>query len=182
MMAYMEIEIRRIAPGDATILRSVRLAALADTPSAFGSTHAAEVDRSDAEWSTRARSASSGTGRATFFATMDDLTVGIVGGYREANDPEVAVMVSMWTAPPARGSGAGRRLVRAVLDWAAASGSSSVELWVTQGNTAAQRLYESMGFAETGDHQPLPSDPCAEEVRMRRSVTGQRSWSSEPSG
>jgi ribosomal protein S18 acetylase RimI-like enzyme len=40
-----------------------------------------------------------------------------------------------------------------------------------RGNDAAQQLYESMGFIVTGDHKPLPSDPCKDEVRMSRSLT-----------
>ena len=44
----------------------------------------------------------------------------------------------------------------------------AVELWVTRGNDRAVRLYESAGFRATGDHQPLPSDPCRDELRMRR--------------
>jgi hypothetical protein len=39
-------------------------------------------------------------------------------------------------------------------------------LWVTRGNEPAQRLYQSIGFRVTGEHQPLPSDPCKDEVRM----------------
>lgn len=179
-MADMEIEIRRIAPGDETTLRSVRLAALADAPSAFGSTHAAEADRSDEEWSARATEAASGTRRAIFLAQVEADTIGIAGGYREAHDPEIAVLVSMWTAPAVRGLGVGRLLVGTVADWAAASGATSVELWVTRGNAPAQRLYESMGFAQTGDHQPLPSDPCADEVRMRCVLGDQRPSSIAP--
>ncbi len=63
-------------------------------------------------------------------------------------------------------SGLGRRLVGAVIDWAVETGASSVGLWVTRGNAPAQLLYESMGFRETGEYQPLPSDPCADELRM----------------
>jgi hypothetical protein len=29
------------------------------------------------------------------------------------------------------------------------------------------RLYEAAGFRLTGGHQPLPSDPCKDELRMR---------------
>lgn len=43
----------------------------------------------------------------------------------------------------------------------------AVELWVTRGNDAAVRLYETAGFRLTGGHQPLPSDPCKDELRMR---------------
>jgi hypothetical protein len=32
------------------------------------------------------------------------------------------------------------------------------------------RLYEATGFRLTGDYQPLPSDPCKDELRMRRAL------------
>ncbi len=62
------VSVRRIEPGDAALLRTVRLAALEDAPSAFGSTHAAEAVRSDHEWAERALAGSKGSARATFFA------------------------------------------------------------------------------------------------------------------
>jgi ribosomal protein S18 acetylase RimI-like enzyme len=77
----------------------------------------------------------------------------------------------MWIAPAARRAGVGRALVAALVDWAADSGASAVELWVTRGNDAAQRLYEGTGFRTTDDVKPLPSDPCKEEVRMTRTLT-----------
>ncbi len=46
----------------------------------------------------------------------------------------------------------------------------SDDLWVTTGNEAAEGLYQSMGFEQTGDHQPLPSDPDKDETRMTRAV------------
>jgi GNAT superfamily N-acetyltransferase len=79
----------------------------------------------------------------------------------------VVELVSMWTSAAVRGAGIGRRLVDAVIDWARQTGADRVDLWVTRGNDAAAQLYESIGFEVTGDHQPLPSDPCKDEVRMR---------------
>jgi GNAT superfamily N-acetyltransferase len=162
----MQIHVRRIQPDDGPELRAVRLDALADSPSAFGSTHAAEAERSDDEWSERARLASSGTDRITFLARIDHRTVGIVGGYREEPQQDQVELVSMWIDPAVRRTGIGQRLVGAVVEWAADTGASSVGLWVTRGNSPAQLLYESMGFRETGEYQPLPSDPCKDEVRM----------------
>ena len=92
--------------------------------------------------------------------------VGIAGGYREEIQSTEVHLVSMWTAPEVRRCGLGRLLVGAVIDWAADTAAASVGLWVTRGNAPAQLLYESMGFRETGEYQPLPSDPCADEVRM----------------
>lgn len=74
----------------------------------------------------------------------------------------------MWVAPDAPRTGAARILVGAVVDWAAATSAMSVELWVTRGNAPAEALYRALGFVETGDHQPLPSDPSHDELRLRR--------------
>lgn len=59
-------------------------------------------------------------------------------------------------------------LVKAVVGWAHQTGMATVELWVTRGNDAAVRLYETVGFRLTGDHKPLRSDQCKDELRMRR--------------
>jgi RimJ/RimL family protein N-acetyltransferase len=162
------IAVRRIAPDQAQVLRAVRLAALADTPSAFGSTLARELDFDDSEWEQRALHSASGVRRCTFLAWHGDgRVVGVVGGYRlDPDGPSDVDLVSMWTDPSVRRAGVGRLLIDAVIDWARTSGAQRVELWVTRGNEPAQRLYESMGFTETGDHQPLPSDPCKDEIRM----------------
>jgi GNAT superfamily N-acetyltransferase len=166
------IAVRRITPDDAPVLRAVRLAALADTPAAFGSTLERELAFDDAEWADRAVAGSAGDERCTFLAWHDDgRVVGIVGGYRldpaEGSPTSQAVdLVSMWTDPVVRRAGIGAALVDAVIDWARTGGAARVELWVTRGNDPAQRLYESMGFVVTGDHQPLPSDPCKDEIRM----------------
>lgn len=64
--------------------------------------------------------------------------------------------------------GIAHELVTAVVGWAHQTGMTAVELRVTRGNDAAVRLYETVGFRLTGNHQPLPSDPCKDELRMRR--------------
>lgn len=166
----MAVDIRRIGPADGPDLKAVRLAALTDSPFAFGSTFAKEAALSDAEWSDRALSASAGTERITLLARLDERVVGIVGGFRQEIQSTEVDLVSMWTAPEVRRTGVGRLLVDAVIDWARETGVSSVSLWVTRGNAPAQLLYESMGFRETGEYQPLPSDPCADETRMMLDV------------
>ncbi|MDW3217618.1 MAG: GNAT family N-acetyltransferase [Acidimicrobiales bacterium] len=159
----MPITVRRIQADDVDLLRRVRLAALADTPSAFAKSYDEESGYPDEFWAERARSNASGAAHTTFFAFDGEACVGLVGGHA-AVDGDHVDLVSMWTDPAARGTGVGAALVVAVLDWA---DGRAVELWVTRGNDAALRLYERCGFAETGDHQPLPSDPCKDEIRMR---------------
>ena len=112
----------------------------------------------------RDRSNAAGSEHTAFFAFDGGECVGLVGGHQAETGDHVD-LVSMWTAPAARGKGVGAALVDAVIEWA---DGRAVELWVTRGNDAALRLYERCGFVETGDHQPLPSDPCKDEIRMRR--------------
>lgn len=148
------------------MLKAIRLAALVDSPFAFGSTYAAEVNLTDEQWMHRATLYSAGLDRVAFLAWADDVPTGLVGAYRVEEAIDTVELVSMWAAPAVRRSGVGRLLVQAIIDWATEAQSSSVQLWVTRGNDPAQRFYESLGFRETGEYQPLPSDPCKDELRM----------------
>lgn len=164
------VSVRRVQPDDADLLRTVRLAALKEAPSAFGSTYTAEAGRPDHEWSERAAAGSTGSGRATFFADVSGNVVGLIGGYRDATSDGVVEVVSMWVAPRLRRRGVGRALLEAVVTWAGETRGSEVALWVTCGNTPAEDLYRSMGFIPSGERQSLPSDPSKTEARMVRSL------------
>lgn len=166
----METVVRRVRTDEGPLLRSVRLAALADSPSAFGSTYAAEADQPDDQWTERATLGAAGERSATFFAIVDGAVVGLVSVHRPVPGGLSAELVSMWVSPPHRGTGIAAELVAAVVGWAHQTAVATVELWVTRGNDAAVRFYETAGFRPTGDHQPLPSDPCKDELRMRLSL------------
>jgi ribosomal protein S18 acetylase RimI-like enzyme len=164
------VVVGRITEDEGPELERVRLAALADAPSAFGSTLDAESDRPASEWTDRARHGALGSDRATFFARLDGEIVGLAGGYREHDRPDEVNLVSMWTSPAARRRGVGAALVRCVISWAADTGATTVALWVTDGNDPARALYERLGFEATGERQPLPSDPTRDELRMVRQL------------
>jgi hypothetical protein len=78
----MSPTIRRIRGDEGRALEACRLAALKESPFAFGSTYAAEADRPDGEWTARARAGAAGVDRATFFALLEDEIVGLGGGFR----------------------------------------------------------------------------------------------------
>ena len=165
-----DVTVRRVRADEGPVLKAVRLAALLESPSAFGSTHAAEVAQPDRHWASRAALGASGAHSATYFAVADQSVVGIVAGYRPDPAGSSIELVSMWVSPPHRRARIAARLVDAVIGWARETDAKSVELWVTQGNDAAARLYEGLGFRDTGEHQPLPSDPGKDELRMRRTL------------
>lgn len=164
------VTVRRIRPDEGEALRRVRLAALSDSPEAFGSTYSREMLLTGDEWADRARRSASGSERALFFALDRESIVGLAGGYRPDGTAADVELISMWTDPSARRSGVGRRLVDAVIEWSRSVGAERVDLWVTKGNDPAEALYRAMGFVETGDYQPLPSDPCRDELRMSLAV------------
>jgi GNAT superfamily N-acetyltransferase len=155
------LSIRRAGPEDWAVLRELRLNALSGSPSAFGSTYEGERLLRDDEWRERLTR----RGRVSLIAFLGDLPVGITGGFVE--DAGYAEVVSMWVVPAARGTGVGDALVDEVLNWAREQGASEARLWVTRGNDVAERLYARHGFERNGDVQPLPSNPCVDEIGMR---------------
>lgn len=159
------IEIRRTTEVDAEALRVVRLASLQADPTAFGRTYDEVVTYGPEVWVERAIGSAN---NATFLAWSDGRAVGMVAGIEMPDEPGHAELVSMWTAPAARGLGVGQQLVEQVLRWAAERGTPEVRLWVTRGNDSAVRLYERCGFELTEEVGVSPSDPCREELRMAR--------------
>jgi ribosomal protein S18 acetylase RimI-like enzyme len=58
----------------------------------------------------------------------------------------VWILSDLYVAPESRRSGAGRRLMEAAHAFARESGAAAVELDTAHTNTAAQTLYESLGY------------------------------------
>jgi len=131
--------------------RRIRLCALADTPDAFARTLAEEEAFAEADWRRRLSS-----GAAVFVAMRGGQDVGTATGSAWRERPGVAGLFGMWVAPAARRGGTGKALVCAVVEWARASGFEQLILDVADSNTAAIRLYQSMGFAPTGATGTLP--------------------------
>jgi len=150
----MTVVVTRALTDEWRDVKAVRLLALTLDPSAFGSTVEREQGFDDDVWRTRISA-----GR-TFLARSAGRVVGIVAYTADdARRPTERQLQSMWVAPEARGAGVGALLVQAVRDSAAAEGAIALTLFVTEGNGAARRLYELLGFRPTGERRPLASDP-----------------------
>lgn len=160
-MDISSLEIRRITPADWALLREMRLASLMDAPEAFGQRYENAASEPEAEWRSAARASASGDRRAWFIARAGSGTdarhVGLVQARRRP--PEDCLLFSMWVAPAARRSGAGRLLVNAVATWAAGWGGKRVVLWVFGANEGALRFYHRLGF------KVRPEGPDAESGR-----------------
>jgi ribosomal protein S18 acetylase RimI-like enzyme len=164
---------REIGPQDWATVRDIRLTALREAPSAFGSTYAREAAFTEERW--RARFSPRSVTYLAYLADAADRAesadraepAGIAGVLEEDGATD---LVSMWVRPSARGRRAGDALVAACAGWARARGHDELFLWVTESNASARRLYERCGFSATGERQPLPSDPSLIEIRMRRDL------------
>jgi ribosomal protein S18 acetylase RimI-like enzyme len=149
------------------VFKEVRLRALRDTPSAFGSTYARESQLTDADWAVRAAPWNGERGIG-FLAMEGTITCGIAGSFLDEADPTRAQLISMWTAPTHRQRGVGRRLVEEIAAWARGRGASVLQLMVTSSNLPAVIFYQRLGFTRTGRAEPYPNDSSLIEYEMSR--------------
>ena len=77
-------------------------------------------------------------------------------------------------APPVRRMGIGEQLMEALLVQARQTNSDAVFLEVRESNTAARRLYQKLGFEETGRRKSYYSNPVEDAVLYTRNVVPAR--------
>ena len=163
------IVLESITVQNADVFKEVRLRALRDTPSAFGSTYERESQFPEEEWI--ARAARWNGERGIGFLAMDGHNAcGIAGSFLIPEDPARALLLSMWTAPTHRRQGVGRMLVDEVIRWARSRGANILLLMVTSVNESAMQFYERLGFRRTGRTEPYPNDPALIEFEMAREI------------
>ena len=160
MIELMPVEIANLQ-----LFKTVRLRALEESPSAFGSTYAREVQFDDEEWTKRALRWNGERGIG-YLAVESGVGCGIAGALLDSFDESRADLVSMWTAPTHRRLGVGKLLVEAVMSWARQRGVGTLRLMVTSSNEAAIAFYLRLGFAMTGHTEPYPNDPALIEYEM----------------
>ena len=149
-----------LSPADWRVWRTLRLAALADAPDAFGSTSAEWTGHGDTEQRWRERLV---TVPLNVVLSLNGQPAGMVSATALSRDGAVE-LISLWVAPFARGRGVGDAAIACVLVWAHAEyGDVPVVLSVKTSNMPAIQLYERHGFTDAG---PSPDDDS--ERRMRR--------------
>ncbi|XXF10031.1 GNAT family N-acetyltransferase [Pseudomonas sp. D1-3] len=155
------MDIRTTQKDDWKLLKQIRLAALQDTPTAFGVSYQTAVADSDAQWQVRAAGE-----RTQFWLALDDgRPVGLVGaGFRDASRYE---LIAMWVEPAARGNGVADELVVAVKARAVALGLEALFLEVAPENTRAVHFYQRHGFVFLEEWEPIDSHPHILAQSMR---------------
>jgi ribosomal protein S18 acetylase RimI-like enzyme len=159
--------IRNFTPDEWPAYRAIRLRALQDAPTAFGSTLAAEEQLAPETWAARlARSATSGIDHA-LVAEVGGQPVGLAWAKVDADDQTLINLFQMWVAPEARGQGVAGGLLDEAVRWSRARGAVAMHLGVNCANDAALRLYARAGFIDTGLREPMREGSDQIEQRLR---------------
>ena len=169
--------VRRIRVDEGSLLRAMRLAALADAPGDATTTLDRAVARDDEHWIAAAEANASGSLQATFFAERGETeepgpaesgVVGMVGAY--ANRDGVVNVVGLWTAPGFRQLGVASGLLDAVAAWARDIGAMRLRIWVVERNEHALRFYADEGFEATGSIMPYEPEPAIRQVELVHTI------------
>ncbi len=141
----MTFTVRRLEPGDAAAYRALRLESLADAPTAFGSDVGRESGFSDAVWAERM------VANPNFGLFDGDELVGIATFLRGegVKGRHRGDVVGVYVKPKARGTGASRLLLEALIA-EVRDRVVQLHLAVTTNNAPARRLYERLGFQVYG--------------------------------
>ena len=167
-MSADEIAIAALDREEWPLLKRLRIAALSDAPDAFGPTAAHALAQPDSYWQTWAARLDAARGQALFVLWVDGEPSGLVSATKDRHG--VGHIGAMWIAPAARGLHLGSRLLDRALAFLDASGCSTVELSVTEGNAGPLALYRSRGFALTGAFEPLREGSRLKNLFMRRAA------------
>ncbi|MGJ3509110.1 GNAT family N-acetyltransferase [Enemella sp. A6] len=155
----MPITIRSLQPEEWQLYREVRLAALLDSPEAFGSTYEGSRTYPEQRWIDLCH-------EPNWFAFDGPRPIGMVRAF-QPDDKDLPELVSMWVAPEYRGGDTATRLMRTMLDWARDNGEAGVHLRVTTTNERARRRYERLGFVPNGITEHLPDGRVEVEMEHR---------------
>ncbi|HEY9011053.1 MAG TPA: GNAT family N-acetyltransferase [Devosia sp.] len=141
----MTLSVRQLTTADAAAFRDLRLLGLQESPEAFGSSFEAEKDRT-------VESFADSIERGHIVGAFADGALVAVAGFYVMAAQKMAhrgVIWGVYVHPEARGQGAGRDVLNAVIDHAGTR-VLQVHLTVVTSNGAALRLYEKLGFAIYG--------------------------------
>lgn len=147
------------------LLRALRLEALANEPTAYGSTVAESLNFPESHWRMMARE----WNYVGAFVNGTPVAMGS-GGFHDQK-PGTTWLFGMYVSPPWRGKGVGDGIVAAVATWARDRGSDALYLHVTSTLPRSRAFYRRLGFSETGDHHGMLRDPSLQLREMHKPLS-----------
>jgi ribosomal protein S18 acetylase RimI-like enzyme len=164
-----------LKPDEWEVLKSLRLAALKDSPNEFFARYDVEKDYEEARWRDEL------IGNEWFVCRMSDGAEVAILRIDEVPEAGRRHLGYMWVNPDYRRRGLGRMMVIAALRHLAENPRCKYAyLYVLTGNVQARRLYKSLGFRRIGRRALLPDGSGRYEqlmrVRLADGVAGAPAW------
>jgi ribosomal protein S18 acetylase RimI-like enzyme len=146
-----EIAVRVLQEDEWTEYRTLRLAALQESPRAFAATYADEAAQPEQYWRHSMRRADQ------LLASNDDALLGIAS-LEEVAEAAAANLCELWVTPKARNTGVASRLVQAATDQGIKSGLTKLYYWVSTENGRAIAFAINAGFRVTSERRTCQVD------------------------
>jgi RimJ/RimL family protein N-acetyltransferase len=161
----MSIEIVTATVNDFDRLRALRLAALKDTPDAFGAKYEDEVNKPISEWQDRLKNTN------WCFVVADGVDVGLIAVDRAEKDRNSDCWLSSWWIhQDHRGSGIPKLMLNWVEQLCIEKKWKKIGLGVWPDNLRAIAAYKKLGFTEAEKLLPSRSIPGLMYLAMYRNV------------
>ena len=96
--------------------------------------------------------------------TQEDGSSALAGFLVARHSPPEWELENIVVAPEVRRTGIGKKLMDTLLVQARQTNSDAILLEVRESNKAARRLYEGLGFSETGRRKAYYTDPSEDAV------------------
>jgi ribosomal protein S18 acetylase RimI-like enzyme len=174
----MRFTIRPLGASEFDKWRALRLRALRESPSAFGSRYEDQVVWPRSRWQERTATLAAGDSQVMFVAeTRGGHLAGCAGAY-VANDGILQV-ISVWVEPQSRRRGVATLLLDALVAWSRRRGAARLTLNVVSDNLPAIRTYLAYGFKATG--ASVANEHGRIEVEMALQLTDRPPPSGDPS-
>lgn len=155
-----EITVRALTEDDWDQYRSIRLAALEESPEAFVANRAEEEAYDENFWRVRMKRS------RRLLAESDGRPVGVASvGDVSSETPQVAQLFGLWVRPSSRGTGVATKLVNEGAAQARQLGKTHLTYWVGTDNGRAVAFASGFGFRPTDNRRPMrvKSDEDGEE-------------------
>ena len=161
----MSIEIVTTTVNDFDRLRALRLAALKDTPDAFGAKYEDEVNKPISEWQDRLKNTN------WCFVVADGVDIGLLAVDRAEKDRNSDCWLSSWwIRDEFRGSGIPKLMLNWVEQLCIEKKWEKIGLGVWPDNLRAISAYKKLGFTEAEKLLPSRSIPGLMYLAMYRNV------------
>ncbi|NTV91794.1 MAG: amino acid adenylation domain-containing protein [Chlorobiaceae bacterium] len=146
-----EVVIRSVGRGESRLFRDISLRSIRESPDAFVATLDQVQHEPLTYWEQLLDFIVDSPLDTMVLACIEQRCVGFAAARIYSNDPYLTQLRWMWVDSDFRGKGLGSRLLEKVIEWSQSRGAQKMDLWVSESQSAAIRLYTSKGFVDTGE-------------------------------